>query len=122
MIINPYFKRSEFACACGCGFDAMDAELLTVLTSIREHFDSPLVINSGCRCVMHNAQSGGSVGSQHTLGKAADIVVTDIDAATVADYIDSTFPDQYGLGRYRRWTHIDVRSTKARWSKLRQTK
>ncbi|EAS4214514.1 serine/threonine protein kinase, partial [Salmonella enterica] len=26
-MISKYFKRSEFACKCGCGQDTVDAEL-----------------------------------------------------------------------------------------------
>ena len=62
---SKYFKRSEFACKCGCGFDTVDYELVKVLEYIREHFDRPLQINSGCRCATHN----------RTLGSGASICV-----------------------------------------------
>ncbi|WP_459594920.1 D-Ala-D-Ala carboxypeptidase family metallohydrolase, partial [Enterobacter hormaechei] len=53
-MLNQYFKRSEFACRCGCGTSTVDAELLQVITDVREKF-GPVVINSGHRCVKHNA-------------------------------------------------------------------
>jgi len=111
------FSRKEFACSCGCGFDTIDYELLEVLEDVRAYFDSPVYINSGCRCISHNHKVGGSTHSQHLYGKASDIVVKDIDADVVADYLESKYQSIYGIGRYNGRTHIDVRSGKARWDK-----
>jgi uncharacterized protein YcbK (DUF882 family) len=115
MIESEVFKREEFACKCGCGFDVVDAELLDVLESIRYHFDTPVIITSGCRCREHNIAEGGSEGSQHTLGKAADIVVRGVDPSLVYEYFDSRFPNRGGAGMYKDRTHVDVRDEKARW-------
>jgi uncharacterized protein YcbK (DUF882 family) len=115
-MVNPFFKRSEFACQCGCGFDAVDAELLEVLTDLREHFDRPVIINSGNRCQAHNASIGGSApNSKHTKGIAADVRVKGVHADDVADYLENKYPNKYGIGRYIGRTHIDVRETLARW-------
>lgn len=114
-LISHFFKREEFACKCGCGFDAVDEELLGVLEDVRLEFDKPVFINSGCRCPEHNKAEGGSKLSQHTFGKAADIRVKDVDADEVADYLEYTFPNSYGIGRYDGRTHIDVRDGKVRW-------
>lgn len=111
----PYFDRKEFACQCGCGFDSVDVELLFVLIDIREHFDKPVHINSGNRCVQHNSAVGGSIGSQHIKGKAADIRVHGVHADKVADYLEEKYPYKYGIGRYTGRTHIDVRPITARW-------
>jgi hypothetical protein len=33
----------------------------------------------------------------------------------VMEFLLSRYQGRYGIGDYQRWTHIDVRSTKARW-------
>lgn len=93
----------------------MDYELLEVLEDVRSYFNSPVNINSGSRCISHNHTVGGSAHSQHLYGKAADIVVKDIEADVVAEYLEQKYSDKYGIGRYNGRTHIDVRSSKARW-------
>lgn len=114
-MLNQYFKRKEFACKCGCGTSTVDAELLTVITDVREFFGSALVINSGHRCARHNANVGGAKASVHLTGKAADIRVKGVAPSSVAAYLEQKYPNQYGIGRYNSFTHIDVRDGKARW-------
>lgn len=124
------FKRSEFACQDHCGFDAVDVELLSVLMRAKQHFSLlrgytvTLTINSGNRCVDHNetvqkeADSGYvpfSSKSKHMHGTAADFTVSGVHADEVADYLEKEYPNTYGIGRYIGRTHLDVRSTKARW-------
>lgn len=108
------FTRSEFACKCGCGFDTVDYKLVEILDEIREHFDVPVTVNSGCRCEAHNTASGGmpktatSTGSLHMYGRAADIVVQGIPSAIVADLaIQMKVP---GVGEYPTFVHLDTRS------------
>lgn len=113
--LNEYFKRREFACRCGCGFATVDAELLAALTDLREHFGKPVVITSGCRCADHNRRVGGAKASKHLYGIAADIKVQGVASAEVASYLESRYPDRFGIGRYASWSHIDVRVGKARW-------
>ena len=113
--LSEHFSRSEFACRCGCGFDSISPELITVLEDVRMHFGAPVKINSGCRCEKHNAKVGGVPNSQHVQGIAADIVVIGINTNRVADYLERKYPDRYGVGRYSSFTHIDVRQAKARW-------
>jgi len=115
MIASHFFKREEFACKCGCGFDVVDEELLGVLEDLRLEFDKPVYINSGCRCAVHNKAEGGSKNSQHVFGKAVDIRVEGIEADEVADHLEYTYTNHYGIGRYEGRTHIDVREKKARW-------
>jgi hypothetical protein len=33
----------------------------------------------------------------------------------VFNALDAAFPDQYGLGLYKGWVHIDIRGGRARW-------
>ena len=112
--MNKYFKRSEFACKCGCGFDAVDAELLEVLTDVREWVASPVIINSGCRCRPHNESVNGAENSKHIFGIAADIYVRDIAADHVYMYLCTMYPNKYGIKKYHNRTHIDVRPDKWR--------
>ena len=115
--ISPNFNRSEFACKCGqCGFDTVDAELLEVLEHLREAFDAPVTISSGCRCATHNKNEGGSDKSQHLYGRAADIKVQGATAELVYNYLDLKYPLKYGMGEYSSWVHIDTRTDgPARW-------
>ena len=67
------FKVSEFACHCGCGYNIIDQRVINMAQIIREALGVPVRVNSGCRCEKHNAACGGTKGSFHTKGKAADL-------------------------------------------------
>ena len=117
--LSKHFSRSEFSCGCGCGFDVVDAELISVLEDLREALQSTITIKetngSGCRCRAHNKAVGGGSSSQHLLGKAADINVTGVSPTRVQEYLLDKYPNDYGIGKYNSFTHIDVRGYKARW-------
>jgi uncharacterized protein YcbK (DUF882 family) len=113
--LTKHFCRSEFACGDACGFNTVDIGLLAILETIRAHFNAPVIIRSGARCSSHNTSEGGAPESQHLYGKAADIVVSGIAADLVQDFIDASFPDSLGMGRYALFTHIDCRDVMARW-------
>lgn len=115
MKISNNFSREEFACKCGCGFATVDIELVKVLETVRERFNKPVTINSACRCEHHNRHIGGATKSKHRLGIAADITVADIEPNEVHEFLCDHMPLRYGIGRYKTFTHIDIRSTKARW-------
>ena len=115
MSASPHFAASEFDCRCNCGFGIVNPELLYFLEAIREKFDRPVTILSGCRCKKHNKYVGGKSRSRHLTGEAADIVVKDIPPSEVADYCSTLLRDRGGLGRYKSFTHIDVRGHRARW-------
>ena len=113
--LSKHFKRKEFACQCGCGFDTVDALLIAVLEDIREYFRQYVIILSGCRCEQHNKDVGGRTRSFHKKGKGADFYVAHVPAPLVYAYLDQKYPDTFGLGRYEDRTHLDVREDKARW-------
>ena len=115
--ISKHFYRDEFECKCGCGFDTVDATLLELLENVRNYFGSSVTINSACRCKDHNLAVGGGVNSQHLLGRASDIVVEGVTSVRVYHYIDTNYPDQYGMGIYDTFVHIDSRNRKGRWDK-----
>jgi len=68
-----YFKRSEFKCPC-CGLENTSDSHLAMLDDAREIAGVPFVISSGCRCVEHNKEVGGKIGSEHLTGHGTDIV------------------------------------------------
>lgn len=112
---GKYFIAEEFACKCGCGAKGAPQELVDVLTDVREHFDRPLIVTSGVRCVKHNTRVGGAKKSKHVEGIAADIAVLRVPPTEVHEYLTKKYPSKYGIGKYSTFTHIDVRPTKARW-------
>lgn len=112
-MISEHFKREEFACQCGCGFDTVDCDLLEILEAVREHFDKPVMVTSGCRCPEHNKSVGGAPTSFHIYGRAADIVVKDVWPSEVYAYLDNYATP--GLGLYSGWVHVDSRSGRGRW-------
>ncbi len=115
MLNARFFKRQEFACKCGCGFDTIDAATLAILEDVREHFDVPMIVTSGARCPDHNRRVGGGARSQHLYGRAADIVARGVSPERVAEYVESQHP-QASVGRYSTFVHVDTRSGgPARW-------
>ena len=123
--ISANFSRSEFACECGCGFDAVDKELVGVLETARAHFSRILgsckvVISGPNRCESHNRAVGGSENSYHVKGMAADHYFvgpngTRVPPTIVANYYRDKYPDKYGIGKYDNRTHLDVRPYRADW-------
>ncbi len=112
MKLSENFKRSEFACKCGCGFDTVDVKLIGMLEEIRRHFGKPVTINSGARCLAYNRSIGSKDRSQHVLARAADIVVEGIDPS---DVYKAATQFSGGVGKYETFTHVDSRGYKARW-------
>lgn len=115
MQVSKYFKQSEFDCKCGCGQSVHSLELFQVLDDVREHFGVPVTINSGKRCIKHNQRVGGAPNSRHVVGDAADITVKGVLPSGVHKYLTMKYPDKYGIGKYKTFTHIDVRNYKSRW-------
>lgn len=109
------FKVSEFRCKDGTDTIFIDDKLPAVLQAIRSHFDAAVTINSAYRTEAYNKSVGGAEGSQHLYGRAADIVVKGVSPSKVADYAELLLGDSGGVGRYKNFTHIDVRDGKARW-------
>lgn len=114
-MLNVRFDRDEFACGCGCGFDTVDAELLKVLTMLRDWYGQPITITSGARCAARNVEVGGKPGSYHLVGKAADFKVKGQASSSVQAKIRQMYPGQFGIGRGASFTHLDVRPRRADW-------
>ena len=110
------FKRNEFQCECGCGFGAVDAELLRILINLRNKFGI-VFVSGGNRCSSHNREIGGRPKSYHLMGMAADVKFPESDLGTVWNYLTDTYRSKYGFILYRTFIHIDARLIKYREAK-----
>lgn len=118
--LSTNFAVSEFACkgnGC-CSTVKIDEQLVIYLQKIRDHFGKSITITSGYRCDIHNKNVGGATGSRHARGQAADIVVSGVAPAKVAQYAESI--GIKGIGLYEtakdgHFVHIDTRTTKSFW-------
>lgn len=116
--LSEHFSEEEFMCHCGCGEKHINPKLIELLERIRASFGKSIKIVSGRRCEKHNKECGGKPHSQHLLGNAADIQIDGMLPVAVQEYLMKHFDDDCkGLGRYKTFTHIDVRDGKiARWN------
>ena len=125
MKANKYFTLAEFKCKCGkCEMPqgTPPDKLIDILCKIREHYGSPLIINSGYRCPTHNAKVGGAANSRHTKGDAVDFVVKGIKTKEVYEFCENLpCADEIGLAikhnpnEFKGFVHLDTRGFKARW-------
>lgn len=111
--LTEHFRRSEFACKCGCGFDDIDPKLVAICERVRQAVGVPVRVNSGCRCEKYNAKvKGAAKDSQHTKGKAADLSCS-IGAMALYDTIQALYAAgelpglEYCL-RYPTFVHVDI--------------
>lgn len=109
------FRVKEFACTDGSDPIFIDSDLVNILQKIRTHFGKSVTITSAYRTPGRNKSVGGTTYSQHLYGKAADIKVNGVSPKKVAAYAETLLKNKGGIGTYSTFTHIDVRSTKARW-------
>lgn len=114
--LSDNFKVKEFASTDGADPIFISSDLVIALQRIRSHFNRPITINSGYRTHGRNKAVGGAENSQHLYGTAADIVVSGVSPADVANYAETILSGTGGIGRYKTFTHIDVRKEKSRWN------
>ena len=114
--LSKHFSRSEFACKCGCGFDTVDVELLNHLILIREYWQNPLVITSGCRCLAHNTLVGGHYNSGHMRAEAVDFYIKNIEPEKIYTWLHKLNPDSLALGNGKTFTHLGLSKKKKRWA------
>jgi uncharacterized protein YcbK (DUF882 family) len=108
------FRRREFACRCGCGFDTINLGLVMMLQALRDRLVKPIHVHCGCRCPAHNKRVGGVPESQHVGGLAADISVDGVDPSALFDMCRQFD----GVGLYEWGVHVDVRGWRARWEDM----
>lgn len=109
----PNFTPKEIACK-GTGLILVDPYSMDCLQFFRKIVGVPVIINSAYRSEAHNKAVGGAKNSQHRLGKAFDIRITDSlprekihRAAKAAGF--------NGFGNYNTFVHIDTRDSHAYW-------
>lgn len=112
-LVSPHFKAKEFQSKDGSEYLLIATELIETLENIRNHFNAPVIINSGYRTPSWNSKVNGASNSYHCKGMAADIVVKGRSSKEVAKYADSIMK-QGGVIRYTNFTHIDVREERYR--------
>lgn len=110
-----HFKLDEFRCK-HCKKLKLDINLLLKLEELRTK-TGPLIINSGYRCPIHNASKEvkGAKNSQHLKGTAADLRGVNMAPNQVYTLSDKVFSNG-GVGRYKTFTHVDVRPGRSRWN------
>lgn len=111
--VSEHFKAREFQCKDKTEGLLVATELIETLEKIRNHFDAPVIINSGYRTPSYNSKVNGAPNSYHCKGMAADIVVKGHRSREVAKYADSIMK-QGGIIRYTNFVHIDVREEQYR--------
>lgn len=114
--LSDNFTVREFACQDGSDKVLIDTDLVAILQKIRDHFGKPITINSAYRTASHNRKVGGVSNSQHVKGTAADIVVSGVAPVEVAKYAEYIMPNKGGIGVYSNFVHIDVRTSRSRWT------
>ena len=128
MKLTNNFNKSEFECNCGCEMPSevflQIQKLASQLQCIRDFIRFPINITNAYRCPAHNKEVGGVSNSQHVLGKASDIQVSDSSPEAIYQVIDTLAEYghvlQGGLGLYNTFTHYDIRKTRVRWDKTKE--
>lgn len=112
--LSKNFDAKEMACKDGNYEMLVSPDLIAILEKIREHFNAPVIINSGYRTPAWNKKVGGASNSYHCKGMAADIYVKGHTTKEVAEYATSIMEKYGGIIRYSNFVHIDVRENKYR--------
>ena len=109
-----YFLPTEFNCPC-CGLNDMSSEVYMKIDAIRGKLGVPLHINSGMRCIKHNAEVGGKTDSMHLLGKALDVSLLNLPVEKRHEFLELVHSEFNGVGIAKTFIHMDIRQKKAGW-------
>lgn len=120
-VLSTHFLSTEFDCKCKyeeCTTTEVDPLLIESLELLRKA-TGHLIITSGFRCEKHNKDVGGVGGSQHLIGRAADVKgrvgLNGNMLGAMAETVPAFKTGGVGINR-KDWIHIDVRdSGPARW-------
>lgn len=118
---SKHFKVEEFKCHNGVQvpveYYANCQKLMDTLEEIRTACGNrAITIVSGYRTPEYNKKVGGASKSQHMYAKAADIRVDGLTPSEVHKICDKIVGSRGGVGKYKTFTHVDVRGHKARWN------
>jgi len=113
--VSLNFKLDDFRCPC-CHDVDLNPFLVLALQWLRDLIGKPIVVTSGYRCPEHNNAIGGSAGSQHLYGQAADIQCERETPEALAVFAEEIpYFRTGGIGIYDHHVHVDVREGAARW-------
>lgn len=116
-LLTKNFKESEFKCKCKCGEVIVIPRVFNTLQALRDKINRPIVVTSGYRCVKHNDEVGGSIGSAHLFGLAADFYCPELSTSVLWEYLERLKVN--GLGSYPETNpqtlHIDFKLRFSRW-------
>jgi uncharacterized protein YcbK (DUF882 family) len=123
MQLTKNFHLHEFACNDGTQVpdEYLDnvKQLAEQLQILRDFIGEPLTINSAYRHTEYNERIGGKPNSMHLTASAADITCKSKSPAQLRVVIEKLIKDKKlwfgGIGKYKGFTHVDIRRTKARW-------
>ena len=107
----PHFAAREIACPC-CGEIYVWPDALDALERLRVALNAPLHIDSGHRCLLHNARVGGAPLSMHKK-LAFDIALTSHDPRALAAAAHAAGFTGFGFGQS--FLHLDIRAHGAHW-------
>ena len=111
--LSKNFNQREFACR-HCGMVYVEPELITILQALRDTVNKPIKVTSGYRCPTHNKNIGGAAQSRHMQGQAADLLVSGMTPAAVAQVAARVGAG--GIGIYKSgFTHVDI-GPERRWN------
>ena len=114
-LLSAHFRVREFACRDGTDLVKIDTDLVELLERIRAAAGGAVTISSGYRTASYNQKVGGARYSQHLLGTAADIAVSGAGPLLVGQMAEYYLGGHGGIGVYQTFTHVDTRTTRARW-------
>lgn len=114
--LSNNFTVKEFACKDGSDSVLIDTALVELLQKIRDYFGKPITITSAYRTPEHNRKVGGSSGSYHVKGMAADIKISGVSAVEIA-YFAQTVTNGVGVYYYGSsdFVHVDIRASRTFW-------
>lgn len=122
--LSPHFSKIELEdpTTHEC---KMDPHLLVGLERLRNLANVPVYPTSGYRSPAHNAEVGGVGHSEHMEGKACDLKIkvngrwlTTFELFVLAEEIDEFRNGGIGIYPGEDFIHVDVRGTRARWSRV----
>ena len=106
-----HFEKSEFDCKC-CGKNEMSEAFMDRRDTARGTAGIPFRINSGYRCIAHNAEVGGKSTSSHLKGLAVDInVISSLARFNILRGLILAGFKRIGVGP--RFIHVDEDTNKA---------
>lgn len=111
--ISKNFTSEEFACQCGCGLDNISPKLVNMLQQVRDIIGKPIRITSGCRCIKHNRNVGGTANSAHITGMAVDIATpTGTERYEIINSLMAAGFKRIGINFEQRFIHADIDDSK----------